>query len=74
MQIDSMPEVLNQAGPIEYISNIAVQVATIKTIRHQLESALDVKVNYSTLVEMQEEKIKAMTMHVENALGMLPLS
>lgn len=59
-------------SPIEYISHISVQIATIKTIQHQLEEALNVKVKYSTLAEMQDDKIRAMTAHVMSALKMLP--
>lgn len=61
-----------QASPIEYISHISVQIATLKTIQHQLEEALNVKVKYSTLAEMQDDKIRAMTAHINAALNMLP--
>lgn len=61
-----------QTSPIEYISHISVQIATLKTIQYQLEEALNVKVRYSTLAEMQDDKIRAMTAHVISALKMLP--
>lgn len=72
-QLKKQSLAMMQANPIEYISHISIQIATIKTIQHQLEEALNGKIPYShSREEMANSKVQLMERHIRAAIHMLP--